>query len=347
MPGPRRGWTTRLLAVALLVLSPICGEYLSGYDESTGHPAALLSGLIFFVPLYGCAALLIREVARRAGLGWIGILLLAATFGLVQAGLVDQSLFSPDYRGLDGWEEMVAGTLIAPLGLSASNLIGFVGGHVMLSIAGPIALVEGWAPRRSQQSWIGIPGLVLCALGYVVASLLVLQWHLETESWHAATGQLVGAGLVAVALVVLSVVLGRRRWRSHPVRPGGPGLLLTAGVAVVLATVHQCVPLSWLGVAISVVVLVTAAILLVRSSRTERWAPVHVALVGAAPLVVTGVIAFTYDPLIGEVSAGAKYGHNVVMLLIVLGAALVAVLAGRRASTAEASTDDPGVRVPL
>ena len=40
-------------------------------------------------------ALLIREVARRRGLGWPGILLLAAAFGVVQAGLVDQSMFSP------------------------------------------------------------------------------------------------------------------------------------------------------------------------------------------------------------------------------------------------------------
>ena len=33
------------------------------------------------------------------------------------------------------------------------------------------------------------------------------------------------------------------------------------------------------------------------------------------------LLAFTYDPLVGEVSEVAKYGHNTVMLLIVVVAA--------------------------
>ena len=104
------------LVLSLLVLAPICAEYLSAYDDSTGHPATLLGNLVIFIPLYGCSALLIREVARRARLGWIGILLLAAAFGFIEAGLIDQSLFSPDYRGLEGWEATYAATLIAPAG---------------------------------------------------------------------------------------------------------------------------------------------------------------------------------------------------------------------------------------
>jgi hypothetical protein len=60
----RRSWW---LVLALLVLAPICAEYLSAYDDSTGHPATLLGNLVIFIPLYGCSALLIREVARRPG----------------------------------------------------------------------------------------------------------------------------------------------------------------------------------------------------------------------------------------------------------------------------------------
>ncbi len=52
--------------------------------------------MIIFIPLYGCAALLIREVARRARLAWTGILLLATGFGLIEAGLDDQATISPD-----------------------------------------------------------------------------------------------------------------------------------------------------------------------------------------------------------------------------------------------------------
>ena len=65
---------------------PVCAEYLWGYDDSTGHPGTLIGNLIVFSPLYGAPALLIREAARRRGLGWPGILLLAAAFGVVEAG---------------------------------------------------------------------------------------------------------------------------------------------------------------------------------------------------------------------------------------------------------------------
>ncbi|MFI2665686.1 hypothetical protein [Micromonospora carbonacea] len=42
--------------------------------------------LIFLSPLYGGAALPVRKVARRSDGGWPAIVLLAAAFGLVQAG---------------------------------------------------------------------------------------------------------------------------------------------------------------------------------------------------------------------------------------------------------------------
>ena len=46
--------------------------------------------------------------------------------------------------------------------------------------------------------------------------------------------------------------------------------------------------------------------------------PTHIAIVGATPLFLTAALAFTYDPMIGEVTAQAKYAHNAVMVAIVL-----------------------------
>jgi hypothetical protein len=57
--------------------------------------------------LYGAAALLIRELARRFGVDWPGIVDLAAAFGIVQAGVVDQSLFSESYRQIEYWNDLV------------------------------------------------------------------------------------------------------------------------------------------------------------------------------------------------------------------------------------------------
>jgi hypothetical protein len=88
----------------------------------------LLGYLGIFVPLYGTVAVLIREITRRTGRGWPTILLLGAAFGLVQAGLIDQSLFNPGYLDNDdptwaqAWREERQATLIPGLGISASHL---------------------------------------------------------------------------------------------------------------------------------------------------------------------------------------------------------------------------------
>lgn len=68
-------------ALVLLLLAPVSAEYLYGFDDSTGNPEELVGGLIVFGPLYGGAALIIREVARRMGRGRSTMLILAFAFG--------------------------------------------------------------------------------------------------------------------------------------------------------------------------------------------------------------------------------------------------------------------------
>ena len=135
-------WACASYRLVLFFLAPVCGEYLIGYDEYVGRPLALLGGLLIFGPLYGAPALLIREATRRTGRGWPTMLLLAAAFGLFQAGIVDQSLFNPPYRDLDQWSEYVNPTLLPGLGTSAYLLTNFVAGHMIWTFGVPIAVVE-------------------------------------------------------------------------------------------------------------------------------------------------------------------------------------------------------------
>ncbi|MCC3765117.1 hypothetical protein K3N28_18820 [Glycomyces sp. TRM65418] len=74
--APASGPARLLPVLVLALLAPVGAECLSGYDTSTGKPLELAGNLIVFVPLYGCAALLIRETARRFGLGLPGVLAL-------------------------------------------------------------------------------------------------------------------------------------------------------------------------------------------------------------------------------------------------------------------------------
>jgi manganese transport protein len=67
----------------LYLLAPLVAEYLLG-----DFPVTRLPLLFVLAPVYGGAALLIREVTRRAGRGWPTILLLALAFGLLLEGVV-------------------------------------------------------------------------------------------------------------------------------------------------------------------------------------------------------------------------------------------------------------------
>src|SRR5262249_12448855 len=148
------------------ILAPPCAEYITGYDDSTGNPVALVGNLLIFSPLYGAAALLIREPARRFGVGWTGILALATAFGILEAGVFVKSLLSESYRQIDYWNYLVRPTWIEPLGFAAGPAMSFVVGHAIWSYGIPIALMEALCPPLSQQPWLRRPGLIVTALLY-------------------------------------------------------------------------------------------------------------------------------------------------------------------------------------
>ena len=337
--GRQIAWGRGAQVIGLLLLAPICAEYLAAHDDSTGDPLQLMANLFIFVPLYGCAALLIREVARRARLGWPGIVLLAVAVGLLQAGVIDQSLFSVDYRQIDGWDEAFRATLIAPLGLSAVNLANFVGGHVIFSLCGPIALIEAARPQSATTPWLGWRGLVLTAAAYAGALVVVLTFHLRTEESHASPAQVIVSLVVVLALVAAAVSWARRRPPNRSSRPA-PRLWTTFGAALVASLVHAFAPETWLGVALIAAVFAVSVVTIAHVSRTTGWGVRHVAAIAAAPLLVRAVSAFTYYPLIGEVSASAKYAHNAVLLAVIV---VVTGLALRRPTNAPESGRSCGV----
>jgi hypothetical protein len=316
---------TRWLPVlALAVLAPVCAEYLWGYDDSTGHPLALVGNLIIFTPLYGCPALLIREVARRRGLGWPGIVLLAAAFGVVEAGVVDQSMFSRDYRDIPYWHDIADPTYVAPIGLSIFLAVSFVANHVVASIAGPIALVEALAGKRGREPWLGRTMIVVTTLLYLGASALVLGDHLANESEHASAGQVVGAGMAAALLIGGALLMGRRPRTQRPGASPSPWLVAPAAFAVGLGS--QTMPPSPLGTDVLLLIYGTAAAAIWWLSGRPGWGRAHAAAVAVGGLSAFSVGAFWTDP-IGHVTDAEKLGHNIGLLVLVT---LVGVLAVHR-----------------
>ena len=305
----------RLAAViGILVLAPIGAEYLAGYDTSTGNVSELLGNLIIFAPLYGAPALLIRDIAVRTGVGWPGRLCWAAAFGVIEAGLVDHSLFNPSYRDISYWESMVQPTWVPVLGLSAAAGFGFIVGHVVFSICAPLVVVESIHPTLRSRPWLSPVGLGIAAVAYLGASALVVQWHLSTEAFVPSTGQLVGAAAVVLVLIGLGAWLGRRPRPQRAGRTPSPWWFAVGGFA---ATVAHDASLTWAGFAVSVVVLTGTFVALDHFSRTPGWSGRHLLLLVGGALLARALSGFLIDP-IGDGPMVAKYVHNVVAVLLVL-----------------------------
>ncbi len=165
--------------LALLVLSGIGAELLAAYDDTTGRPGAIAFAVVFFAALYGCPALLIRELARRTGRGWPAMVVLAAAFGLLEAGAVDQSLFADSYADVSNWEETVRATYVSPLGIAAFPAQSFVAGHVLFSFCAPVAIAEALRPEIAYRPWLGRLGVVVAVGAWLTAVGLILDDALQ------------------------------------------------------------------------------------------------------------------------------------------------------------------------
>lgn len=317
--------TAWLPALGLLVLAPVCAEYLWGYDDSTGHPATLVGNLIVFAPLYGAPALLVREVARRRGLGWPGILLLAAAFGTLEAAIVDQSMWSTGYRDIPYWEDMSVPTYLAPIGLSLYLALSFVGGHVILSIGSPIALIETLTPGRRHEGWLGPIAGWAAALLYAAVCALVLKDAYDTGEASATWGQLLASGLTVVALVVAALRVGRREALILPGSVPRPALVWAGAFVAMIAWV--AIPPTRTGTALVALLALGAVLVVRRWSNRGDWGQPHVLALASGAVVAAACFAFLVTP-IGEVSDAAKYGHHVALLALV---GLLSLAAARRA----------------
>ncbi|WP_405092145.1 hypothetical protein OG767_03630 [Micromonospora sp. NBC_01392] len=319
-------------AVALLLLAPWTAECSWGGFTLVGMPFVVL----VLAPMYGGAALLIRETARRLGLGWPGIVLLAAAFGVVQAGLVDQSLFNPDYLDDTQFADartVAEATLVPGLGFSARQAVDYVGNHVALTICASIALVESYlGVGRRSRPWLGRPGLVVAALLWLGGSLLVFADDGGRKGFLASPVQLTVAAGVALALIAAALLrVGRAADARIDPAAGAPvgrtaktaPRPVWAGLVVLVAYAGAGAVPGWTGIGIALALAVVTAVLLTHWSRRADWGQRHVLAAGSAAVVVAAVFAYgvpTYTPagpvadLVGDVAI------SVIVLLLVGGA---------------------------
>lgn len=347
----QRRWAPVL---TLALIAPFIGEILLG-DVALPMAAPML---VFFVPLYGAGALLVREFGRRLG-GWPSILLLAGAYAVIEEGLVTQSLFDPNYAGLRLLDEAP----LPILGMGASWTVYVLSLHVIWSMGCSIAMVECLFPSRAREPWLRTPGLVGWGLTFLAGCALFALTTRLTSDYRTTWAQVLFCLVTAVVLALLAVRAGRR---GHPRSPaartsaalsGGPVLVVwTAGVSLILCgIVATAVELGgWTSVVVTLAAGLAAVVayLLSRGRVPEQARLTAQFGVACGAVLVYAAHAFMLRPIVGTATATMDTAGDVTMAVI---AVLLLVAAGRRVSRHRAAgslspagssavTQAPGVR---
>lgn len=263
-------------ALGLLLLAPWVGEFLLGVS-----PLRNILGYPLIVPLYGGGALLIRELVRRTSRSWPSIFILAAAYGIIEAGLIDQSLFNQAFMDLESQKV----TPIPVLGISAYNALAFMVGHVIWSIGVPIAIIEMLTPARRTTTWLSKFGLFLTGVLYLIGCAIVFSFIYADEKFLASPGQLMSAAAMAIALIAIAFAINKNKYPTAPMVYRVPKPLPLGVGTFVMASLFFAKPESWAGVIIGIFILSITWLLITHWSQQQGWRLQHqFALVAGALL---------------------------------------------------------------
>ncbi len=153
--------------IALLILSPAIAELLSGSSppEKFFNPVTFL----FLISLYGSGALLAREAWVRWGHKVPTLLLLGASYGVLEEGVVTRSFFCPTWPDLGplAWYGYW-------LGVNWIWLVELTVFHAVFSITIPIILVE-LMYNTGRRPLLGKKGIPVAFISLGVVTLLGLM----------------------------------------------------------------------------------------------------------------------------------------------------------------------------
>jgi hypothetical protein len=315
---------TRWLPVAaLFVLTPLVAEYLLG---SLSFSKEQIGALPVMALLYGSGAILIRELARRTRRGWRAILLLGLAYGLIEEGLLTQSLFNPNYLNL----RLLDYGYVSALGVSANWTAYVISLHVIWSVCVPIAFVEALFPSQSELPWLGKGGAITAAVFLGLGMAAVASFSYKSGHFMAHPAQFAGV-LVAVVAAIVFAFKASRVPAIDPSLPPAPGVWLAAGFAFIAGSLF-CVSQSargsgvpWL-VPVAGIVAVDAisVVAIARWSSRAGWSSLHRFALGAGGILVYAWFGYTVE--ISLHGRGALWSHSVLVVAIL---GLVGV-AGRR-----------------
>ena len=282
--------------LALVVLAPVVAEVLPGFTRVTAIPFAILPEL----GIWGCGAVLIRELTRRRGLGWASMVVLGIALAVAEEFVIQQTSLAP-LAGLAVWEYGRAG------GVNLVYALWALGYESVWVVVLPVLLVELLYPDRREQPWLTGRGIAVASAVFIVASTAAwFQWtqYARVQIFHLppyqAPPQAIAAavgGIGLLAVLALSLPAARRL---------GPRLPLPGPWALGLAVLVLSLP--WF-------LLVTLALLAWPVAATPPWLALAAGAVWAGAVLLPA-LAWTGAP-------GWRDAHRLALIAGAVGAAMV------------------------
>jgi hypothetical protein len=267
-------------AFTLALLAPLLAEILPG--------ATRFSAIFVFpveVCVWGIGAVLIREIVRRKGLGWVSLLLLALVLAIAEECLIQQTSLAPLVIQIKGE------TYARAFGVNYVYLLWALMYESVYVVLLPVLLAELLFPARRDQGWMSRAGIIVSLVLLSLGGLLA--WFTWTQIARVQVFHLpafnppliaVLVALAAIALLVFAALGPARRVRlDAPIRPPSPWLLGLAGAIWAILVFGLCLlafgikpdfpPAAAIGGGVALSALVIA--LLPRFAAHPDWGAVH------------------------------------------------------------------------
>jgi hypothetical protein len=324
LEGPPRGSAAPV--VTLLLLAPLIGEVLSG--------ATRLSFLFVLVPevmVWGCGALIIREVVRHWRGGGTSLLLLGLALSVAEEFVIQQTSIAP----LPWLGSIPAYGRV--WGVNWCYFLYMLGYEAVWIVLVPILVAELAFPDRRHQTWLRPRGLVLSATVFGLGSFIA--WFTWTQQARPSVFHVpvyepprLTLALGGLAIVVLVVAAYAARGAGRPTaarRAPRPWVLAVAamvfgfpwsGLMILVFVPQRGLPL-WIPMVVGGAWGIAAALLMTRWASSSDWHDGHRwALAFGALLVcmLAGFLGSSYWPRM-DVIAKALLNVIAVVLMIALG----------------------------
>lgn len=315
-------------ALALFFVAPLVSEFLLG-----DLPITMLGSLVILAPVYGGGAVLIRETVRRRGGGWTNILVLALGYAILEEAFLTQTLFNPDYLGLN--MHLLQPGYVPALGIGAWWTVYVLTLHTVWSISVSIGLVEALVPERADVPWLGKIGLGVIGLLFALAAGAMASYSVKQDSHHfvATTRQFVASGVILLAVVFAG--LSTRRHAAADLAGNAPSPWLAGAVAFGASSIFMIVPnrLGWWAVAIYLLLDLAVIGMVWRWSHQQNWDGRHrLALAGGAAMTYAWH-GFVQKHVVGSASPMVHWVGSTTFTLALIVVLSIAARRNRQAVT--------------